>query len=99
MLQLLRPLCRFVGDFESSKDICTSSTGDLVPYSHTSGSYSSITTRYFINHIGLLKSEDLLHHNMACIIYVSLYIYIQRYRDNGDGLSDRQYIFGIPQGR
>ena len=47
----------------------------------------------------LLQSQDLLHHNMACIIEVSQDIYIQRYRDNGDGLSDREYIFGIPRGR
>jgi hypothetical protein len=32
---------------------------------------------------------------MACIIYVSLNMYIRRYRDNGDGLSNRQHIFQI----
>ena len=68
-------------------------------YSHTSGSYGSITTRDFINHFGVLQSQDSLHRNMAGIILVSLYIYIWRYRDNGDGLSDRQYIFGRPRGR
>ena len=36
---------------------------------------------------------------MACIIEVSLYIYIQWYRDNRYGLSNRQYIFGRPRGR
>jgi len=41
----------------------------------------------------LLQSQDSLHHNMACIIWVSLYIHKQRYRDNRDGLSDREYIF------
>jgi len=38
IVELLRPLRRSAGDFESSWDICTSSVGDLVPYSHTSGS-------------------------------------------------------------
>jgi hypothetical protein len=36
---------------------------------------------------------------MACIVEVSLYSYIQRYSDNGDGPSDRKYIFGRPRGR
>ena len=43
-----------------------------MPYSHSSGSYGSITTSHFVYHICLLQSQDLLHHNMACIIYLSL---------------------------
>jgi len=42
--------------------------------------------------------EISLHHNTACIISVSQYpyipTYIRRYRNNGNGLSDREYIFG-----
>jgi len=53
-----------------------SSAGDLMPYSHCSGSY--ITTRHFVlSYSSLLQSQDLLHYNMACIIWVSLYIYIR----------------------
>jgi len=33
------------------------------------------------------------------IIKVSLYRYICRYRDNGDGFSDSQYIVERPRGR
>jgi hypothetical protein len=36
---------------------------------------------------------------MACIIEVSVYIYIRRYRNNEDGLCDREYIFWRPWGR
>jgi len=44
-----------------------SSAGDLMPYSHSSG--SDITTRHFVlSYPSLLQSQDLLHHNMACII-------------------------------
>jgi len=74
---MLRSLRRSAGDFENSQDLCTSSAGDLVPYSHTSGSYSSTTTRHFIDHIGLLQAQDWLHHNMACIIYGSIYIHTE----------------------
>jgi len=44
-----------------------SSAGDLMPYSHSSGSY--ITTRHFVlSYSSLLQSQDSLHHNMACTI-------------------------------
>jgi len=85
ILELWRPLPR--------------SPADLVSYSDPSGSYSAITRRHFIDHIGLLQSQALLNHNIASIMSVSLYIYIRRYRDNGHGHSDRQYILGIPWGR
>jgi hypothetical protein len=53
-----------------------SSTGDLILYSHSSGSY--ITTSHFIlSYSSLLQSNDLLHHNKAFVIKVSLYIYIR----------------------
>ena len=40
---------------------------DLGLYSHCGGTY--ITTRYFvISYLSLLHLQDLLHHNMACII-------------------------------
>jgi len=38
----------------------------------------------------LLQSQDSRHHNMACILLVSLYIYKWRYRDNKDELSNRE---------
>jgi len=44
-----------------------STAGDLVPYSHSSGSY--ITTKHFVlSYLSLLQSEDSLHHHMACMI-------------------------------
>ena len=47
-----------------------------MPYSHSSGSYA--TTRHFIlSNSSLLQSQKSLQHNMACILYVSAYIYIQ----------------------
>jgi len=53
-----------------------STVGDLVLYTHSSGSY--ITTRHFVlSYSPLLQSQILLHHNMACTIWVSLYIYIE----------------------
>jgi len=52
------------------RDCCAKSVEDLVSDSHSSGSF--ITTRHFV-----LSYLSLLHHNIACIIWVSLYIYIQ----------------------
>ena len=50
--------------------------GHLMPYSPSSGCY--ITTRHFVlSYSSLLQSQDSLHHNLACIISVSLYIYIR----------------------
>ena len=46
-----------------------------MPYSHSSG--SNTTRRHFVlSYSSLLQSQDSLHHNMACIIPVSVYIYI-----------------------
>jgi len=48
---------------------------NLVVYTHSSGYY--MTTRHFILlYSSLLQSQDLLLHQMACIVTVSLYIYI-----------------------
>jgi len=53
-----------------------SSARDLVPCSHCIG--SCITTRHFVlSYSSLLQLQYLLHHNMACIIWVFLYIYIR----------------------
>jgi len=53
-----------------------SSVGCLMPYSHSSGSY--ITTRHFVlSYSSVLQSQDSLHLNKACMIQVSLYIFIQ----------------------
>jgi hypothetical protein len=43
--------------------------------------------------------QGSLHHNMVCIISVSLYLHIRKYRDNGDGLGDTEVIFGRPCSR
>jgi len=78
----LRPPCSSVWYFESGRECsaalqgtwCHILTGDLMPYSHISGFY--ITTRHFVlSYSSLLLSQDLLHHNMACSISVSLYIH------------------------
>jgi len=68
-------MCRSAGDFESSWDLCTSSVGDLVPYSHTCGSEGSITTRHFINHIGLCYSHKVRYIIIWHVLSKSLYIY------------------------
>jgi len=61
---------------------CRIPTGDLIPYPHSSGSY--ITTRHFVlSYSSLLQSHDSLHHNMACIISVSLYIYTVKLATDG----------------
>jgi len=61
---------------EQPRPLC-SWAGDLVPYSHTSGSY--ITTRHLVlSYLSLLQSQDSLHYNMACIIYISVYVYTYR---------------------
>jgi len=56
----LGPLRSSAGDFEST-------ARDLKPYSRSSCDY--ISTRHFIlSYSSLLRSQDLLHQNMACII-------------------------------
>ena len=52
------------------------SAGDLMLYSWSSGSFI-ITTYFVFLYSSLLQSQDLLHHNIVCIISVTLYIYIQ----------------------
>jgi len=58
------PLCGILG--ERPRPL-PSSAGDLMPYSHRSGSY--IITRHFVlSYSSLLQLQDSLHHNMACMI-------------------------------
>jgi hypothetical protein len=60
---------------EQPRLLCRSA-GDSVIYSPSSDSW--IATRYFVSvYSFLLLSQDLLHHNMACILHVSVNIYIQ----------------------
>jgi len=81
-LELLRPLGRSAGDFESSYDLSTSSVGHLVPYSHTSGSFGSITTRYLFH-----RSYWSLYSYKICYIIIwqllSKSLYIYEYGDTG----------------
>ena len=44
-----------------------STAGNLVPYSHSSGFYTT-TSNFVLSYSSLLQSKDSLHHNMACII-------------------------------
>jgi hypothetical protein len=46
-----------------------------VPYSHTSGSQGSITTRHFIDHIGLSYTDKIHHIIIWHVVSKSLYIY------------------------
>jgi len=58
------PLC---GKHREQPRPLHSTAGDLVPSSHSSGSYT--TTRHFVlSYLSVLQSQDSLHHNMACII-------------------------------
>jgi hypothetical protein len=75
MFQLLWHLRRSAGDFENSWDLCTSSAGDIVPYSHTSGSLGSITTKHFIHHIGPCYSHKLCYIIIWHVLSMSIYIY------------------------
>ena len=66
-------LCRRLR--EQPRSLC-STEGDLVLYSHSSGSY--LTTRHFaLSYLSLLQSRDSWHHTMACSIWVCVYIYIR----------------------
>jgi len=69
-LELLRPQCRSVGDFESSRDHCAAQRK----------TWWRILTAVVLTLpqgiSSLLQSQVSLHHNMACIIQVLLYIYI-----------------------
>jgi len=72
----LRSLRSSTGDFDSSWDCYAASEEDLVLYSH--GGDSGITTRNFVwPYSSLFQSHGQQHHNLVCIIYVSLSIYIQ----------------------
>jgi len=86
----------FVGDFESSWDLCESSAGELMPYSHSSGSKSSTPTRDFMYHICLCYGHKCRYIMIWHEVFKFLYIHLWRYRENGDGLGDREYIFESP---
>jgi len=77
----LRPQHRSAGDFKSSWDLITSSAGDLMPYSHTSGSEHSTTTRHFVGHIRLCYSHKICYIIIWHVLSMSLYIYT--YGDTG----------------
>jgi len=66
-VELLRPLCR--------------SAGDLVPYSHTSGSEGSITTTHFFDHIGHCYRREIRYIILSHVLSNCLYIY--SYGDTG----------------
>jgi hypothetical protein len=61
-------------------DLCAG-LWDLVPYFHSSGSYGSITTRHFIDHIGLCYSHKICYIIIWHVSTKSLYIYT--FRDTG----------------
>jgi len=55
---------------------------------------------FSLSYLSLLQSQNSLHHKLRCIIYLgSLYIYLQWYTDNGNGLSDREYVSDKHWGR
>jgi len=54
---------------------------------------------FHLSYLSRFYAQDSLPHNISWIIQVSLYIYQQRYRDNGDGLIDREYILRTLQSR
>jgi len=63
---LMRPLCSSVGDFKL--DAILSQHWFLVSHNHMP---------FHISYISLFQSQDLLHHNMACTIYLGLSICLQ----------------------
>ena len=73
ILELVSHLRRSARDIESCRDLCTSSAGDLVPYSNTSGSH--------IDHIGLCYSHNICYSIIWPILCKSFYIYT--YGDTG----------------
>jgi len=77
----LRSLHRSAGDFKTSWNLCTNSAEYLMPYSHTSGSESSTTTRYFIYHIFLCFSHQICYIIIWHVLPKSLYII--EYGDTG----------------
>jgi len=70
----LWPQCRSAGDFESS-------AGDLVPYSHSSGSWCSTTARRFVYQIRLCYSHKI--HYILIRHVSSKSLYIHTYEDTG----------------
>jgi hypothetical protein len=60
----------------SSHDLFRRYEGDLVPYAHSSGFLEFHNHKAFRpSYSSWFQSQDSFHHNMACIIYLSIYIY------------------------
>ena len=71
----MRPLRSFAGDFK---------LGAVFSQQWFLGSHNHKPIR--VSYLSLLQSqEDSLHHNMACIIYLSLSIYIHTVNLAADG--------------
>jgi len=80
ILEQLRPLGRSVWDFESSWDLCTAKweTVNFVPYSHSSGTESSIGTTHVIYHICLYYSNIIQFIIIRYIFSIQASVYICR---------------------
>jgi hypothetical protein len=77
-MELLWPLRRSTGDSESSWDLSTSSAGDLMPYSDTSDSQRSTTTRHFGCHFRLCYSHTICYIIIWHVLSKALCIYTSR---------------------
>lgn len=49
---------------------------------------------FLLSYSSLLQAQDSLPHTTACIISISVQVYIWRYKNIGDGLSETEYIVG-----
>jgi len=96
---LSRGLRETSGAAETSAKVCRRHREQLKPLRKLCGGLGAIFSQPWmlesrnqeevhVSYLSLLLSQDLLHHTMACIIKVSPYLYIRRYRDNRDGLKD-----------
>jgi len=77
----LRHQCMSAADFESSWDLCMSSSGDLVWYIIRSGSYGSTTTTHLLYHIRRCNSHMILCITLCYVLFKPLYKYT--YGDTG----------------
>jgi len=72
---------RFAGYFERCWNLCTSSMGDLMSYSHSSGFWCSTTTRHSIQHVHLCYCNKIHYILLCSVLSKTSYIYI--YKDTG----------------
>jgi hypothetical protein len=72
---MLQDMTIRIVEYRSYWDVCTGTVGDLVPYSHTSRSYGSITIRHFIDHFGLCYSHKIHYIIIWQVLSKSLNIY------------------------